>query len=1339
MQKKWKKHFLCVLTSGVLVLSSSGAILAVLANSESEEKIVNYVMNGGFRLFGGNSAANDSFDTSDFSIKTTDSTMQLNLAFKKKYLGDGGTNNTQGTLIFKLADENMRGKQYSRLLGSGSDIIVNSDGTWAMPRLQNCVYPSDMLKGFVLDENKNGEIDENETLYSWGDSIPVNDGMSLICAYETDYLYGTTSVEGSNAQFEGYQLIGLKYVNRERPNTQIGDAVIWEEKYSEMIVDNVGLMPFFSLYPYGSAVGENINSNYGDGSNNYTKYFYAENQGLARNTLGAFKNAGTVILPALNRIATGNGNGLSTNQLVKLAPADGDLTIALGDEIYELGKQAFDFSANTKSTVKKARMILPGFSDRAGGAKRVLSYFGAGSNGYLTFNGETVSNGASDAYLFGIQSAYDTQNDMNLSVYVKKGMTASVYPTKDSEWYNETYTMKTAGGHNVPMREYVAVHFDLGGGKIAGKAFFPDSYLDAGAASVKDSDGKEYNLSETKNDTSGLSYNPSAANAEYLKVYKPSDPVRSGYAFMGWKDSTGYIWTEEDWTKGGFMPYGESGDFTLTAEWKKVDEGNIKVSLGEGFRISQSGTISTDDFTLKLNAGESYTLDHNTVRKLFKADGEYQYVYGLGTTSVTYHISEITTSYVTSSDDGTYMPEVNKVIPGGVLFGLFDDSNGNGKLDDEETLYRTGDKFVARNGMNLVCWYNTNMYFMPTSASNLHTQYQLVDGAVSGSATNMNLTSQDLQPLYAQTVSIGNVAFKKVGKLSTIDLPETVKEIGSYAFRESNVTMVTGLENVTTFRFCANHQVFKNEDGYIQNVVLSKDFVGMEREAFKFERLNTTFNIIFTNDAAALGYDGLTKTYLVFDGYTQVNPLWNPKQYVYVPYGQTKNYYPTIDTFVESYKSHTVKSGNQNIGTNEKFMTDSSNDYLKLREYHAISFDLRGGYIDGKATIADTYMDARAVSVQTKNQAGTVQEVNLRAAGEILKSGVTVQERFLLANTAEQNLGILSATKPATPIRAGYTFGGWKDQFGNVWTDVDWANGGKTNVEYNGKVQLSAIWNKAMYSITYELNGGTNAESNPETFTVLDTVILGDASRDGYEFAGWYTDAAFTNRIEKILRGTASDLTLYARFIGLATVRIDGVSSEVETSGTYVLPEYTKENGKGWIINGKIYRAGAMVDLPIGGTLEITSFTFSAEIADSVTAYVRESDEKKSGITFRVNIEFGGVETLPEGISLKATVKNASYSEEVPFIFEPSNIMQDEKGGYYVLARIINVTNYRADDLTFTANAEFVYEGEQTATVIDTSAKSNITIKEIAEIIKGLAEYETMSDGYKAIIEGWCK
>lgn len=42
------------------------------------------------------------------------------------------------------------------------------------------------------------------------------------------------------------------------------------------------------------------------------------------------------------------------------------------------------------------------------------------------------------------------------------------------------------------------------------------------------------------------------------------------------------------------------------------------------------------------------------------------------------------------------------------------------------------------------------------------------------------------------------------------------------------------------------------------------------------------------------------------------------------------------------------------------------------------------------------------------------------------------------------------------------------------------------------------------YTITYNLDGGTNSSSNPDSYTVLYGVKFADPSKKGYDFLGWY-------------------------------------------------------------------------------------------------------------------------------------------------------------------------------------------------------------------------------------------
>ena len=71
--------------------------------------------------------------------------------------------------------------------------------------------------------------------------------------------------------------------------------------------------------------------------------------------------------------------------------------------------------------------------------------------------------------------------------------------------------------------------------------------------------------------------------------------------------------------------------------------------------------------------------------------------------------------------------------------------------------------------------------------------------------------------------------------------------------------------------------------------------------------------------------------------------------------------------------------------------------------------------------------------------------------------------------------------------------------------------------------------------VFYELDGGTNSTQNPAVYEWKSTLILKDATKEGYRFDGWFTDASFKkdSRITKIYGDTYSDITLYAKFTPL--------------------------------------------------------------------------------------------------------------------------------------------------------------------------------------------------------------
>ena len=111
------------------------------------------------------------------------------------------------------------------------------------------------------------------------------------------------------------------------------------------------------------------------------------------------------------------------------------------------------------------------------------------------------------------------------------------------------------------------------------------------------------------------------------------------------------------------------------------------------------------------------------------------------------------------------------------------------------------------------------------------------------------------------------------------------------------------------------------------------------------------------------------------------------------------------------------------------------------------------------------------------------------------------------------------------PVKPGYTFGGWyrtEDFTGNAVTEI--VQGSTGNITFYAK------WELESYTITYELDGGTNAPENPAGYNVeTETITLKDPVKTGYTFAGWYT--ADNSPVTKIKNGSTGNIILYAKWV----------------------------------------------------------------------------------------------------------------------------------------------------------------------------------------------------------------
>ena len=96
-----------------------------------------------------------------------------------------------------------------------------------------------------------------------------------------------------------------------------------------------------------------------------------------------------------------------------------------------------------------------------------------------------------------------------------------------------------------------------------------------------------------------------------------------------------------------------------------------------------------------------------------------------------------------------------------------------------------------------------------------------------------------------------------------------------------------------------------------------------------------------------------------------------------------------------------------------------------------------------------------------------------------------------------------------TYTRKGYTFKGW----GETATSTSAKYSDKQIVSNltttnGGTIQLYALWTPIVYSLDFDVNGGTYTSSIPSTYTIESTVPMPTAEKAGYSLSGWRADGS---------------------------------------------------------------------------------------------------------------------------------------------------------------------------------------------------------------------------------------
>ena len=471
------------------------------------------------------------------------------------------------------------------------------------------------------------------------------------------------------------------------------------------------------------------------------------------------------------------------------------------------------------------------------------------------------------------------------------------------------------------------------------------------------------------------------------------------------------------------------------------EQASLTLKLNGGFQVTEyasgetSATYSEADVVYSVNRGE-FVFTHENVRAMFGNKPVYSKATqtnttGFETTAEGYYHAP------TNSDGGTRFTDL--------LFGVFEDVDNDGILDENETLYRSGDSITVTDDMTLTCYYDAQNVYQSNNEKDRNTNVELTKAWKDFSNAREYYTARDLQPFYHTLVSIGNFGFSLdtyTGTIRGVELPTTVTKIGAKAFAlTTRLEYVKGTENV---------RMYDSEAFWAAGCDVSANFrlevAGPDNDvasfAFAFMKPNVEARILYTASSyyRRIG-DNWRDNRLQF---TKENAervsFEDPCVYAYVLYGKTEEMY--IEE--SKYAGSSLQAKYTTVGDS----VTCTRVNTPVREMYKVSFDLNGGNVNGATALKNTYMDARAVSV---TRAGA--EANLTVSNDV---GNLIRSY----NPAEQTLSLLKAEKPATPTREGYMFGGWKDQNGHIWTEEDWNNGGYAYEYGTDGAQLTAVWKK---------------------------------------------------------------------------------------------------------------------------------------------------------------------------------------------------------------------------------------------------------------------------------------
>ena len=307
-------------------------------------------------------------------------------------------------------------------------------------------------------------------------------------------------------------------------------------------------------------------------------------------------------------------------------------------------------------------------------------------------------------------------------------------------------------------------------------------------------------------------------------------------------------------------------------------------------------------------------------------------------------------------------------------------------------------------------------------------------------------------------------------------------------------------------------------------------FVGCGKVDFKLNFIvaGEVYDTISTNGKEAIKLpDNPTKDGYIFDGWYWDNEVWKKpftaNSLLDTPLSSDMSVYAKFEKEEAVKGTQAEFVGFEKVGEN-KYFKKVSNDTetfslgtlvkVNSKSNWQLSSDVYGNNVIASKT-ATLSIGNNNYYVNVIADDGTMQLYTLNIRRREIYTiefdtfgGTDIEKQYVEEDSC--------ATAPTTADRNGYTFESWNFDF-------------TTPIVEN--TVISARWNVVTYNIEYVLNGGENNSLSPNIYTIKsEKIVLQMPSKTGYDFVGWYTDEALTEKVENVATGSYGNKKFYAKW-----------------------------------------------------------------------------------------------------------------------------------------------------------------------------------------------------------------